>query len=123
LPIYAGLRNVPDETIDAARDLGATSSQVLSRVILPQIKMGLSSAFIFCFLLSAGDYVTPMLLGGTSGSMLGQFVLLEFSTRFNWPAGSALSFGLLFACLIVLAVLTLAAGIVVRQKPVTGPVK
>ena len=55
--------------------------------------------------------------------MLGQFVLLEFSTRFNWPAGSALSFGLLFACLIVLAVLTLAAGIVVRQKPVTGPVK
>jgi ABC-type spermidine/putrescine transport system permease subunit I len=43
-----------------------------------------------------------MLLGGTSGSMLGQFVLLEFSTRFNWPAGSAMSFGLLFACFVVL---------------------
>lgn len=119
LPIYAALRNVPDATIDAARDLGATSRQVLARVILPQIKPGLASAFVFCFLLAAGDYVTPMLLGGTSGSMLGQFVLLEFSTRFNWPAGSALSFGLLFACLIVLALPMLIARLAFRKPTVT----
>lgn len=105
LPIYASLRNVPEATIEAARDLGASSLQVLTRVIIPQISSGLFSAFAFSFLLAAGDYVTPMLLGGTSGSMLGQFVLLEFSTNFNWPAGSALSFGLLFACLLVLALI------------------
>ena len=102
LPIYASLRNVSDTTLEAARDLGASGWQVLTQVILPQIQAGLFSAFAFCFLLAAGDYVTPMLLGGTSGSMLGQFVLLEFSTRFNWPAGSAMSFGLLFACFVVL---------------------
>jgi len=105
LPIYASLRNVSETTIEAARDLGASGAQVLTRVIIPQSLSGLFSAFAFSFLLAAGDYVTPMLLGGTSGSMLGQFVLLEFSTNFNWPAGSALSFGLLFACLILMALI------------------
>jgi len=109
LPIYAALRTVTDVTIEASRDLGARPAQTLVRVILPQIKAGLFAAFAFCFLLAAGDYVTPMLLGGTSGSMLGQFVLIEFSTRFNWPAGSAMSFGLLFACLFLLAGFSLVA--------------
>ena len=106
LPIYASLRNVSEVTIEAARDLGASGLQVLTRVIIPQSLAGLFSAFAFCSLLAAGDYVTPMLLGGTSGRMLGQFVLLEFSTNFNWPAGSALSFGLLFACLLLIALLS-----------------
>ena len=113
LPIYAALRNVAQPTIEAARDLGATPAQSFLRVVLPQIRAGLFAAFAFSFLLAAGDYVTPMLLGGTGGSMLGQFVLLEFSTRFNWPAGAALSFGLLAACLIVLA---LGAAIVFRRR-------
>lgn len=114
LPLYASLRNVPDVTIEAARDLGASAWQVLTRVILPQALPGLFSAFAFSFLLAAGDYVTPMLLGGTSGSMLGQFVLLEFSTNFNWPAGSALSFGLLFACLAVIALVAVLGGRMLR---------
>ena len=78
---------------------------------------GLFAAFAFSFLLAAGDYVTPMLLGGTSGSMLGQFVLLEFSTNFNWPAGSALSFGLLFACLALIALIAAASGRIMRRRP------
>jgi spermidine/putrescine transport system permease protein len=108
LPIYAGLRAVTDGAIEAARDLGATRWQTLLRVIIPQVQAGLFSAFAFCFLLAAGDYVTPMLLGGSTGSMLGQFVMIEFSTRFNWPAGSAMSFGLLFACMFLLLVLSVA---------------
>lgn len=115
LPIYAALRNVSEATIEAARDLGASGSQVLMRVIVPQCLPGLFSAFAFCFLLAAGDYVTPMLLGGTSGSMLGQFVLLEFSTNFNWPAGSAMSFGLLFVCLLVIAALAALGNRLMRR--------
>lgn len=117
LPIYASLRNVSDESLESARDLGASSTQLLTRVILPQIQAGLFSAFAFSFLLAAGDYVTPMLLGGTSGNMLGQFVLLEFSTRFNWPAGSAMSFGLLFACFAVLGI----AGYLMRRALAPRP--
>ena len=115
LPIYAALRNVPESTIEAARDLGAVGWMVLVKVVLPQIETGLFSAFAFCFLLAAGDYVTPMLLGGTSGNMLGQFVLTEFSTRFNWPAGSALSFGLLIACLLLMATIGLARRLGARR--------
>jgi spermidine/putrescine transport system permease protein len=116
LPIYAALRNVSEATIEAARDLGASPSQVMTRVVIPQALSGLFSAFAFCFLLAAGDYVTPMLLGGTSGSMLGQFVLLEFSTNFNWPAGSALSFGLLFACLVLIALIAMLGARFMRRR-------
>jgi spermidine/putrescine transport system permease protein len=121
LPIYASLRNVSESTIEAARDLGASALQVLTKVIVPQTLSGLFSAFAFCFLLAAGDYVTPMLLGGTSGSMLGQFVLLEFSTNFNWPAGSALSFGLLFACLTVIALIAGLGGRMMRRSAGASP--
>jgi spermidine/putrescine transport system permease protein len=103
LPLYAALRNVSVVTLEAARDLGATPTQTFWRVVVPQCRAGLFAAFAFIFLLAAGDYVTPLLIGGTSGSMLGQFIALEFSTRFNWPAGAAMSFGLLGASLLVLA--------------------
>jgi spermidine/putrescine transport system permease protein len=114
LPIYAALRNVPEATIEAARDLGAGPAAVLARVILPQIRAGLFAAFAFCFLLAAGDYVTPMLLGGASGRMLGQFVLLEFSTNFDWPAGAAMSFGLVAACLVALGLIGAAGARLLR---------
>ncbi len=102
LPLYASLRNVSIATLEAARDLGATPTQTFWRVVVPQCRAGLFAAFAFIFLLAAGDYVTPLLIGGTAGSMLGQFIALEFSTRFNWPAGAAMSFGLLGASLLVL---------------------
>ncbi|HSE75937.1 MAG TPA: ABC transporter permease [Dongiaceae bacterium] len=109
LPLYGALRNVSPATLEAARDLGATPVQTFWRVVVPQCRAGLFAAFAFIFLLAAGDYVTPLLIGGTSGSMLGQFIALEFSTRFNWPAGAAMSFGLLGASLLVLGLLRLAA--------------
>jgi spermidine/putrescine transport system permease protein len=103
LPIYAALRNVSTASIEAARDLGASPAQTFWRVIVPQCRTGLVAAFSVTFLLAAGDYVTPLFLGGSGGAMLGQFVALEFSTRFNWPAGAAMSYGLLGMSLVVLA--------------------
>jgi len=111
LPVYASLRNVKIETIEAARDLGATALQIVRRVVLPQCRAGLIAAFAFAFLISAGDYVTPQFLGGPSTTMLGQFIAIEFSTRFNWPGGAAMSFALLAACLAILgAVWLLVSG-------------
>jgi spermidine/putrescine transport system permease protein len=107
LPIYGALRNVPIDHLEAARDLGASGAQAFRTIIAPQCRAGIFAAFAFCFLLAAGDYVTPLLIGGAGGSMLGQFIALEFSTRFNWPAGAAMSFGLLVACLAVLGALAL----------------
>jgi spermidine/putrescine transport system permease protein len=108
LPIHAALRNVAVAGVEAGRDLGAGPVTVWVRVILPQVRAGLFTAFAFCFLLAAGDYVTPLLIGGSGGAMVGQFVLSEFSTRFDWPTGSAMSFLLLAACLATLAIIGLA---------------
>ncbi|MBN9216374.1 MAG: ABC transporter permease [Mesorhizobium sp.] len=108
LPIYSALRNVPDITLEAARDLGASPWTTLVRVVLPQCKAGLVAAFAICFLSAAGDYVTPMFLGGGSGIMLGQFIVSEFSTRFNWPVGAAMSFSLMGVSALVISAIWLA---------------
>jgi spermidine/putrescine transport system permease protein len=109
LPIYAELRNVRDITLEAAHDLGASPAQTLWRVVIPQCRFGLFAAFAISFLSAAGDYVTPLFLGGGSGTMIGQFIAQEFSTRFNWPAGAAMSFTLMGACLLVLAAASVLA--------------
>jgi spermidine/putrescine transport system permease protein len=103
LPLHAALRNVSGTTLEAAQDLGASGLQTLFRVVLPQCRNGLFAAFAICFLAAAGDYVTPLFLGSGSGMMIGQFIAQEFSTRFNWPSGAALSFILMAACALVLA--------------------
>jgi spermidine/putrescine transport system permease protein len=102
LPIYGAMRNISADLLESARDLGASGPRAFFTVVVPLCRSGLFAAFAFCFLLAAGDYVTPLLIGGSGGSMLGQFIALEFSTRFNWPAGAAISFGLLAICLLVL---------------------
>jgi spermidine/putrescine transport system permease protein len=110
LPIYSELRNVREITLDAARDLGASPWTTLWRVVIPQCRSGLTAAFAISFLSAAGDYVTPMFLGGGSEVMLGQFIVLEFSTRFNWPAGAAMSFTLVGASALVMAAVWFALG-------------
>ena len=99
LPVYASMRNVADITLEAARDLGARPWQVVLGVVLPQCRAGLLAALIFTFLIAVGDYVTPQFLGGTTGSMIGVFIGNQFSIRFDWPLGSAMSFTLLAVCL------------------------
>ncbi|MEX2647458.1 MAG: ABC transporter permease [Alphaproteobacteria bacterium] len=100
LPVYASLRGVRDITLEAARDLGARPARVFLDVILPQCLPGVSAAFAFCFLISAGDYVTPRYVGGPYTSMIGDFIEGQFSLKFDWPSGAAMSFTVLAACLL-----------------------
>jgi spermidine/putrescine transport system permease protein len=98
LPIYGSLRAIPDDLIEAASDLGASSLQVSRDVVLPLCERGLGVAFLLSFLISVGDYVTPRFVGG-GASMMGHFIETQFSFGFNWPKGSAMSFTLLAASL------------------------
>lgn len=113
LPIYAAMRNIQDITLEAGRDLGANPVQVLFGIVLPQCRTGLVAAFAFSFLISAGDYITPLFLGGTTGAMIGMFIANQFSIRFDWPLGSAMAF-------IVMAV-SLSIVLAVRFLLVRGP--
>ena len=100
LPIYGSMRGIPDELIEAARDLGATSFAASRDIVLPLCERGVYVAFLFSFLISAGDYVTPRFVGG-GASMMGHFIETQFSFGFNWPLGSAMSFTLLAASLLI----------------------
>lgn len=91
LPIYASMRGIRDIELDAARDLGAGPWRRFSDIILPRCRPGVVSAFIICFLLTVGDYVTPILVGGKI-SMIGNMITPQFGQKFDWPLGAAMSF-------------------------------
>jgi len=110
LPIYGSLRGVEDDLIEAARDLGAARRQAFRDIVLPLCLPGLLTAFTLSFLIAAGDYVTPRFVGGTGTAMIGDFIEQQFSLRFDWPMGSAMSFSTFAAS----AVLIVAAGLVLR---------
>ena len=91
LPIYSNMRAIRDVTLEASRDLGAGSWKTMRNVVLPQCERGILVAFMFTFLISVGDYVTPRFVGG-GAAMMGNFIEAQFSFGFNWPKGSAMAF-------------------------------
>jgi spermidine/putrescine transport system permease protein len=107
LPIYSALLNVERDTIDAAADLGAGPLRTFWEVTLPLSMQGVVVAFVFIFLLSAGDFVTPALVGGKNGTMIGNAVATQFGMVSNWPLGSAMVFSTILMFLALFAVLFL----------------
>lgn len=92
LLLVSALRDVKPDYLDAARDLGATRTQVLLRVVIPMAYKGIVSAFMFTFILAAGDYITPQLLGGREGVTNGLLIANQFRSAGNWPLGAAMAF-------------------------------
>lgn len=91
LPIYLSLDRLDPKLVEAAGDLGATPLQAFRRVVLPLSLPGVWSGCTMVFLLSCGAYVTPQLLGGTSGQMIGNVIASQFLHTNNWPLGASLS--------------------------------
>ncbi len=102
LPIYSSLLNVERDLIEAAEDLGAGPLRTFVEVTLPLSMPGVKVAFIFIFLLAAGDFVTPELVGGKTGMMIGNAVATQFGMVSNWPLGSALVFTTIMIFLVML---------------------
>jgi len=102
LPIYGSLRTIDDETIEAARDLGARPRHAFRDIVLPLSRPGILAAFSLTFLIAAGDYVTPRFVGGPYTAMIGDFIEQQYSLRFDWPMGSAMSFSILAASALIL---------------------
>ena len=101
LPIYASMRGISDSEVEAARDLGAGRWPVLSTVIVPRCQSGIVAAFSFVFLMVAGDYVTPLLVGGKQ-TMIGNLIAPQFGAQFNWPLGAAMSIVMLIAAIVII---------------------
>ncbi len=95
LPIYASLEHIPRPLVEASQDLGAGSVQTFLRVILPLSMPGLLAGATFAFVLSLGDFLAPLLVGGPSGTMIANVVQSLFGAAFDWPLGAAISVGIL----------------------------
>lgn len=94
LPIYASMRGIKDIELEAARDLGATPRETFTTIIVPRCRAGIVTAFSFSFLITAGDYITPLLVGGKQ-TLIGNLIAPQFGMQFNWPLGAAMSFVML----------------------------
>src|SRR6266542_1671843 len=96
LPIFVSLESLDRRLLEAASDLGASRLQAFRRVTLPLSLPGIVAAFLFVFIPTVGEFVTPSLVGGTSGYMYGNQISDLFSTGFpDWQTGSVLALFLL----------------------------
>ena len=88
LPVYAALERIPDSYLEASADLGASGSKTLRAVILPLALPGLVAGSIFTFALTLGDYITPLLVGGTNSQFIGNTVY-NYMQEANTPFAAA----------------------------------
>ncbi|MBV9181604.1 MAG: ABC transporter permease [Acidobacteria bacterium] len=95
LPVYAAMEHIPRNLIEASHDLGASALQTFWRIIVPLSMPGVVAGATFAFVLSFGDFLAPLLLGGPSGVMISNIVVSLFGAAYNWPLGAAISFCML----------------------------
>jgi putative spermidine/putrescine transport system permease protein len=89
LPVYAALERIPHSYIEASRDLGARGGRTLRSVILPLALPGVVAGSIFTFSLTLGDFITPVLIGGTSSQFIGNVVYDVALQSSNVPFAAA----------------------------------
>ena len=104
LPIYASMEHIPRNLVEAAQDLGAAPVRTFWTVIFPLSLPGALAGATFAFVLSLGDFLAPLLIGGPGGIMISNVIVSLFGAAYNWPLGAAISASLL---LLVLALLFL----------------
>jgi len=95
LNIYVSLEGIDRNLISAARTLGCTEWQAFREVTLPLSLPGLGAGLLLSFVLAAGSYVTPQILGGRSDALFGNLIFNTIMKELNWPMGSTLSIVLL----------------------------
>lgn len=104
LPIYASVERFDFRYVEAAHDLGANDLSAFLRVVLPMTLPGVIAGFILVFIPTIGAFVTPDLLGGTEGIMIGNLINTQFKGQGNQPLGSALSVVMMAMVMIALLI-------------------
>jgi spermidine/putrescine transport system permease protein len=106
LPICAALQRIQPELVEVAADLGATSWRRFWTIIFPLSFLGVLAAFFMVFIPTVGEYVTPLLVGGSRGTMYGNIIQDFFTKAADWPRGAALSVVMLVATLLLVVFAT-----------------
>jgi spermidine/putrescine transport system permease protein len=91
LPLYSSIEKFDFSLLEAARDLGASKRQATFKVLLPNIRGGITTAILFTFIPSFGSYAIPQIMGGSDSLMLGNIIARELTVTRNWPLASSIS--------------------------------
>ncbi len=90
-PVYAALERIPPSQIEASQDLGGRTWHTTRRVLLPLALPGIVAGSIFTFSLTLGDYITPLLVGGTSANFIGNIIYSNIGIANNVPFAAAMA--------------------------------
>ncbi len=104
LPIYASLEHIPRSLLESAVDLGAGRLRTFWTIVFPLALPGVIAGATFAFVLSLGDFLAPLLIGGPNGVMISNVVVSLFGAAYNWPLGAAISL-----CMLLLVVVIISA--------------
>ena len=104
LPIYSVMKTIPPSYMRAARSMGANPALAFWRVYLPNTVAGIGAGGILVFIISIGYYITPALVGGTSGTLISNFIAYHMQVSLNWGLAAALG-AILLAIVLALYLL------------------
>lgn len=104
LPIYNAIESLDKSQLEAARDLGASTVRTHRRVVIPHAKAGIATGCVFTFMLAAGSYVAPALLGSPGSRWFTEIIYNWFFEGGDWNRGAAYALTLLVLCLAVVLV-------------------
>jgi putative spermidine/putrescine transport system permease protein len=91
IPVYAAIERIPDSQIEASQDLGGRTWRTTRLILLPLALPGIVAGSIFTFSLTLGDYITPILVGGTSANFMGNIIYSNIGIANNVPFAAAMA--------------------------------
>jgi spermidine/putrescine transport system permease protein len=101
LPIFVALENMDRRLLEAATDLGASRMRAFAKVTLPLAAPGIVAAFLFVFIPTIGEFVTPQLVGGSKGYLFGSAIADDFGQNSDWQSGAVLALFLMVVVLLL----------------------
>ena len=103
LPLYSALDRLDKSLIEASLDLGAGHLRTLMKIVVPLAGPGILAGVMITLIPALGAYLTPDLMGGTESQMIANVIERQFKRANDWPFGAALSFLLIYAMFILIA--------------------
>jgi spermidine/putrescine transport system permease protein len=103
LPLFSALDRLDKSLIEASLDLGAGHLRTLMKIVVPLAGPGIFAGVMITLIPALGAYLTPDLMGGTDSQMIANVIERQFKRANDWPFGAALSFLLIYAMFILIA--------------------
>lgn len=104
LPIYNSVESLEKAQVEAARDLGASTWRIHTRIVIPHARAGIATGVVFTFMLAAGSFVVPALLGSPGSRWFTEIIYNWFFEGGDWNRGAAYALVLLVLCLSVVLI-------------------